>query len=320
MMMNAKSNSNNKEQGCSSSSQSSNQVLMIRPAGFAYNQETATSNSFQEKTSLESELLQSQVTAEFDAMVDQLRNLGIQVMVAEDTCLPQKPDAIFPNNWVSFHASGIMVLHPMKAINRRLERRDSLVSTFERTFQIKEIKDLSSSEEYGEYLEGTGSMVIDRERKVVYAALSPRTRIKALNEFCKSLDYQLIAFNTSDSKGDPIYHTNVMLTIGTDFALVCEDLISNDKEKAKLLDSLKSTGKLIISISEDQVNKYCGNMLELSRKEAKPLLVLSQSAHEVLNETQLKQLAPLVDLCPVQIETIEKVGGGSARCMITEIF
>lgn len=318
--MNSESNPTSTKSIGAISVQSTNQILMIRPAHFGYNAETAHCNSFQAQVDLNPDLLQDQALKEFDEMVSTIRAFGVRVLVADDTALPEKPDAVFPNNWVSFHRKGIMVLHPMKARNRRWERRESLISCMQKTFQIKQLVDLSKREEQGLYLEGTGSLVLDRVNRIAYAAISPRTHLKPLREFCELLDYELISFETLDCKGEAIYHTNVLLSIGARFAVICDKLIAHKSERDRVMDRLHQSGKTIILISEEQVKHYCGNVLELRSCGDKPILVLSKTSLDAFNELQLGQLNRFVELCPVNIHTIEKVGGGSARCMITEIF
>ncbi len=247
---------------------------MIRPAAFGFNKETANCNSFQSQVALHPYALQEFARMEFDQMVVALKAHGIDVFVVDDTEVPAKPDAIFPNNWVSFHEGGKMVVYPMKARNRRYERNSQLIETLENEFSVQEVIDLSASESRGRYLEGTGSLVLDRVNKIAYATLSPRTHTKLLKEFCRIFNYELFSFNTRDFQGEAIYHTNVMLTIGTDFAIICDELIADDRER--VLDRLYETGKTIIPITVDQVAQYCGNMLELSRPDKRPLLVLSR--------------------------------------------
>ncbi|QNR23880.1 citrulline utilization hydrolase CtlX [Croceimicrobium hydrocarbonivorans] len=303
-----------------SAQQSTSQILMIRPARFGFNSETADSNSFQENSGEEASAIQNRALAEFDAMVEKLRSKGVKILVADDTDLPIKPDAIFPNNWVSFHGRGVMVLHPMKARNRRWERRPVLVRTLKCGFQVKTILDLSESESRGEFLEGTGSLVLDRIHHIAYAALSPRTHMSALKDFCDHLEYELHAFHTLDFKGQEIYHTNVILTLGTDFAVICAEAISDEEERNSVLKTLQQSGKDLILISPEQVQNYCGNMLEVRSEEGRAFLVVSETALKAFDSSQIRQLEKYVELIPVSINTIEKVGGGSARCMMAEIF
>lgn len=299
--------------------QSTHHILMIRPAHFAGNAQTAASNHFQ-KDSAEADVHQ-RALAEFDAVVNALRSAGVVVNVIEDTLQPHKPDAIFPNNWVSFHDDGTVVLYPMLAANRRLERRmDVLQRLSERGYYIKEVIDLSGHESVNQFLEGTGSMVLDRVNKLAYACLSPRTDVEVLGEFAQRLDYELVVFDATDNRGWPIYHTNVLMCVGTRFAVVCVQAIASH-ERAGVLHALQSTGHDIVEISMQQMYCFAGNMLELKNQQGETMVVMSQAAHDSLLPAQRAQLQSLAGrLVTVSIPVIETHGGGSVRCMIAEVF
>jgi hypothetical protein len=297
--------------------QTTNHILMIRPVDFKFNEQTAINNKFQQH-SLQTNI-QTKALKEFDDLVTLLRNNEVDVTVIEDTLVPETPDSIFPNNWISFHNNGDVLLYPMFSKNRRLERRDDILSTIKANFAISQIIDLSAYENENIYLEGTGSLVLDRENKIAYACLSLRTSEKVLQDFSRRTGYKTIVFNAFDAAGFPIYHTNVMMCIGSDFAVICLDAISNDDEKEKVNQSLVITGKEIIVISLDQMNHFAGNMLELKNNNGKSLLVMSEQAYLSLTPNQIKALEKHSKLISSPLYTIEKNGGGSARCMLAEI-
>lgn len=290
---------------------------MIRPVDFKFNEQTAGNNKFQ-VASTESDV-QNQALKEFDGFVDLLRKNNVDVTVVNDTTQPETPDSIFPNNWVSFHNDGSVYLYPMFSENRRLERRRDIIDGLEATFQINHISDLSFYEFQEAYLEGTGSMVLDRENKISYACLSIRTDVSALNNFCQLAEYKSVIFNAVDGSGFPIYHTNVMMCIGDKFAVVCLDAIPNLHEKNFLIQVLTSTGKDIVAISLDQMNHFAGNMLQVSNHTGESLLVMSEQAYQSLNEDQIRALEKYSRIIYAPIYTIETNGGGSARCMLAEI-
>ena len=303
-------------------SQSTHHVMMIRPVSFTGNEQTHASNQFQSNEILQSpEIIQQQALQEFEGLVQLLREAEIQVSVWDDTPSPPTPDSIFPNNWVSFHVDGTVVLYPMLAINRRLERRiDVLKDLGKQGLKISNLIDLTKHEAQEKYLEGTGSMVLDRVNRIVYACLSPRTHLELLQEFAEALDYQLFAFNASDANGSAIYHTNVMLCIGSQFAVVCAEVIADDARDT-VLHSLQKSGNAIVEISASQMAAFAGNMLELKTQAGDQCVVLSQSAFDALSVLQRELLQSLGgQLLVAPIPTIERYGGGSVRCMLAEIF
>lgn len=290
---------------------------MIRPVNFGFNEETASSNAFQRKSAVTD--VNSKAQQEFDQMVGILRSNGVDVTVVDDTPVPYKPDSIFPNNWVSFHAGGEVFLYPMQAENRRLERREDIISALEDRFSVKHIIDLSRFEAEDKFLEGTGSMVLDRENKIAYACISPRTNGEVLKIFCEQAGYKAITFDAMDENGKAIYHTNVLMCIGSGFAVICLDSIPNPHEKIVVKDSLTVTHKEIIEITPDQMNRFAGNMLEVKNKAGENLIVMSQSAYDSLLEDQKSALKKYSKLIFADISTIETNGGGSARCMMAEV-
>lgn len=300
------------------SPQTTSTLLMIRPASFGFNDQTAESNSFQQKDA-GLQQVQQKALEEFDAFVTLLQSKGIDVTVVNDTAEPQKPDAIFPNNWISFHNNGDVLMYPMQAENRRYERNEAIIRQLEDRFKVNHVIDLSRFELDNKFLEGTGSMVLDRDHKLAYACLSPRTNAEVLLTFCHHLGYIPVAFNATDSNGKAIYHTNVMMCVGSQFAVVCLDSIADAQEKEAVITSLKNTGKEIIPISHEQMNHFAGNMLEVKNKEGKSLLVMSKSAHDALTEDQVAALEKYTEIVSADLTTIETIGGGSARCMLAEI-
>ncbi|MXV50549.1 amidinotransferase [Pedobacter sp. HMF7647] len=298
-------------------SQTASTVLMIRPVNFAFNEQTSESNVFQ-KAGFE-ENVQLNALHEFDSFVDNLRGRNINVYVIDDTPSPHTPDSIFPNNWISLHNDGSVFLYPMQAENRRLERRDDIIDELRKSFTVLGINDLSYHETEGKFLEGTGSMVLDRENKIAYACLSPRTDREVLEEFARKAGYDVVAFNSADETGKAIYHTNVMMCIGDRFAVICLDSISNEAERNAVTNSFTSTGKEIIEISFSQMNNFAGNMLQLKNSLNETFVVMSQRAFNSLTEDQIKRLNNYSQLIYSDLSTIENNGGGSARCMIAEI-
>lgn len=298
--------------------QTTSNLLMIRPVAFGLNIQTADSNAFQNKKASQ-EAVQEKALAEFDAFVVKLRSHGIDVTVTEDTLKPHTPDSIFPNNWISFHDDGSIYLYPMQAENRRLERRDDLIDVLSKRFSITEINDLSFTEERGEFLEGTGSMVLDRSKKLAYACLSIRTQQKVLDIFCRESGFEAVTFKAVDQNGKAIYHTNVMMCVGDKFVVICLDSIPNKVEKANVVKIINDSEKEIIEISLDQMNQFAGNMLQLVNRERKSFLVMSARAHNALNKIQLNTIAKYAEILSSPLTTIEDNGGGSARCMMAEI-
>jgi hypothetical protein len=306
--------------------QTTNSILMIRPVAFRMNEQTAVNNYYQKVIDgLSAETVNAKAQEEFDTFVNKLRMVGIDVTVVDDTLVPSTPDSIFPNNWISFHENGDVVLYPMFAENRRLERREDILDILEgKGFEVnEEIMDYTSAEEDGFYLEGTGSIVLDRENGKAYCALSPRADEELFIEFCEDFDMSPIifeAFQTVSGERKLIYHTNVMMCIADTFAVICADCIDDKKERKMVLDSLKSDGKEIILITEDQMNNFAGNMLELVGSDERRYLIMSNSAHKSLTKKQIAQLEEHITILSSSLDTIEACGGGSARCMMAEIF
>jgi hypothetical protein len=302
-------------------SQIASSVLMIRPAQFESNPLTAESNRFQGKSSAIPAEQHRAALGEFDALAEALRQAGVEVIVVEDTPEPHTPDSIFPNNWVSFHADGRVVLYPMEAENRRTERRPDIVEMLDANcgFHVSEIVDLTSHEAEGQYLEGTGSMVLDRVNRVAYACLSSRTNLDALGDFAQRMDYDLVAFDAVDRDGEPIYHTNVVMNIGEELAVVCAETIVRDDQQKAVLTRLQETGHEVVTIDADQLEAFAGNMLELRSEAGNRLIVMSQQARASLLDAQLERLQRNGDVVSVPIETIEAASGGSVRCMLAEI-
>lgn len=291
---------------------------MIRPVAFSFNAQTAESNAFQNRDD-DQQAVQQKAAQEFDGFVKILRDNGVNVNVINDTAEPHTPDSIFPNNWVSFHDDGDIFLYPMQAENRRLERREDIIRQLEENFKANHVIDLSRFEAKNQFLEGTGSMVLDRENKIAYACLSPRTNAEVLKAFCEYSGYKAVTFDAFDQNGQAIYHTNVLMAIGSKFAVICLDSITNKPEKEAVTNSLKSAGKEIIGITFDQMNHFAGNMLEVRNNEGDTLVVMSQAAFTSLNEEQKAILSRYGKLVYADINTIETNGGGSARCMMAEV-
>lgn len=305
--------------------QTTNSILMIRPVAFRMNEQTAVNNYYQKVIDgLSPETVNAKAQEEFDTFVNKLRMVGVDVTVVDDTLEPSTPDSIFPNNWISFHENGDVTLYPMFAENRRLERREEILDILEdKGFVVNEIMDYSSAEEDGFFLEGTGSIVLDRENDKAYCALSPRADEELFIEFCEDFEYTPVifeAFQTVRNERKLIYHTNVMMCVADTFAVICADCIDDKKERKMVLDSLKSDGKEIILITEDQMNNFAGNMLELQGADERRYLVMSASAHKSLTKKQIAQLEEHITILSSSLDTIEACGGGSARCMMAEIF
>ena len=306
-------------------SQTTNSVLMIRPVAFRMNEQTAVNNYYQKVLDgLSKETVNAKAQEEFDALVRKLQLVGVNVIVVDDTLNPDTPDSIFPNNWISFHESGDVVLYPMFAENRREERREDIMDILEDNgFVINEIMDYTSAEEDGFYLEGTGSLVLDRENEKAYCALSPRADEELFIEFCEDFEYSPVifeAFQTVNGERKLIYHTNVMMCIGDTFAVICAESIDDKKERKMVLDSLRGDEKEVVLITEAQVNCFAGNMLEVKGIDDRRYLVMSNSAHQSLTKKQIAQLEEHVTIISSNLDTIEACGGGSARCMMAEIF
>ena len=290
---------------------------MIKPVRFGYNAETAVNNYFQQTVD---HSVQEKALEEFDALVLKLRSHKIIVNVVEDSIDPHTPDSIFPNNWISFHENNSITLYPMFAENRRKERKETVLQFIRDHLNITQNNDLSYYEKADKFLEGTGSMVLDRENKIVYACLSPRTNEDVLDHFCRLYQYRKVVFTAADSHGNLIYHTNVMLCIGSRFAVVCLEAIPDEQEKMLVIESLESSGKEIIPIHLQQLHHFAGNMLELENTDVERILVLSTQAYHSLNQQQIRSLEKYATILHSSLNTIETAGGGSARCMLAEIF
>jgi hypothetical protein len=302
-------------------SQLASTVLMIRPVRFESNPQTAESNRFQERTNASPEEQQQAARAEFDGLVSILRDGGIEVLVFDDMPEPHTPDSIFPNNWVSFHADGRVVLYPMEAGNRRLERRTDIIERLgdEHGFAVSEVVDLSAHENDGQYLEGTGSMVLDRIGHVAYACLSSRTHHGPLGDFAQRMNYEVVSFDAVDRDGIPIYHTNVLMSVGEELAVICDAAIPRDEQRAAVLQRLRDSGREIISLDFDQLDAFAGNMLELRNANGDRVVAMSQQAFDSLNDEQRRVLQDNGGILNAPIDTIEASAGGSVRCMLAEV-
>ncbi len=300
--------------------QSTSRLLMVRPLSFRHNEET-NDNTFQNESSAPAEDIRTQALAEFDTFVESLRAKGISVVVRDAELSADTPDALFPNNWISFHDDERVAIYPMKAENRRRERREDLIFEVcnELGLSVDEVVDFTEFEAHDSYLEGTGSMVLDRIHRVCYAALSERTDEHAVDLFCETFGYQAVCFNTVLNQ-KPVYHTNVVMCIGTGFVTVCLEVIANLEERARVRESLAASGRTLIEISIEQLRAFAGNMLEVLNEEGSTYIVLSQRAHASLTPAQISTLSQFGELLPVALPTIELHGGGSARCMLCEVF
>ncbi|MBS1634189.1 MAG: amidinotransferase [Bacteroidetes bacterium] len=294
-------------------------ILMIRPSAFGYNEETADSNFFQQITPGNTDI-QRLALNEFDNMVNILRSHDIDVIVIEDTVHPVKPDAVFPNNWLSTSPNGTISVFPMHTQNRRAEKREDILKWLNENFIVKELQDWSEFEAEGRFLEGTGSMVIDHDNKMIYAAVSVRTNISVLEKFAAANGYQAIVFLAVDKNGHPVYHTNVVMSLGENFAVLCEEAIEEEWELIAVRQILESTGHSIIPISKEQMHCFAGNMIEIENMKSEKFLILSQKAFESLHKEQKRMLEAYCSLLPIPVPTIESIAGGSVRCMIAEIF
>ena len=305
--------------------QTTNSILMIRPVAFRMNEQTAVNNYYQKVLDgLLPATVNAKAQEEFDAFVKKLRSVGVNVIVVDDTLSPDTPDSIFPNNWISFHENGDVVLYPMFAENRRLERREEILDILEdEGFVINEIMDYTEAEMDSIFLEGTGSLLLDRANGKAYCALSPRADEELFIEFCEDFDFAPVifeAFQTVNGDRKLIYHTNVMMCLGETFAVLCADAIDDKKERKMVIDSLKNDDKQVILITEDQVNNFAGNMLEVKGAGDRRYLVMSAAAHQSLTKKQITELEEHVTILSSSLDTIEACGGGSARCMMAEIF
>ncbi len=293
---------------------------MVRPVCFGYNPETAVDNTFQQASGADVNV-QEKALNEFDDYVALLRTNDVDVVVVEDTFDPTTPDSIFPNNWFSTHEDGTLVLYPMAAENRRAERKKTALEAIHGCFKVRRVLDMTSWEADGRFLEGTGVMILDRPNRIVYASESPRCSKKVLEDFCGRMGYAPVVFNAVNRDGIPIYHTNVLMTLGTDFAVFCKESVRDAAQLESVVRSLEASGRKIVDISYRQLANFAGNMLELSSKDGRKLLIMSLAARNSLNSEQLDVLGACgyLILSP-DLEYIEKNGGGSARCMLAEIF
>ncbi len=296
-------------------------ILMVRPAHFGFNPETANNNAFQSNEgNLSVEEISAAAIAEFDSFVDKLRTYQIQVLVIQDTDIPLKTDAVFPNNWVSFHEDGLVLTYPMFSPNRRLERRTDIIETIGEQFEINTWIKLENHELAGKYLEATGSMILDRTNQIAYACHSDRTHPELFADFCKSMNFTPLLFTAQDQEGKDIYHTNVMMAIDETLAIICLEALPNEEERARVEQSLKDSGKEIIAISFAQMNAFAGNMIGVKNAEGETFLIMSSAAYHSLDMQQTERILAHTAIIHSSLEHIEKYGGGSARCMIAEIF
>lgn len=298
--------------------QHTSHILMIKPVNFSFNAETAVNNSFQIPSGEKN--IQEKAQMEFESFIQKLKDNHIDVTVVEDTPEPYTPDSIFPNNWISFHEDGSICLYPMFAQNRRMERKPTVLSAIAEKFRIHQTHDFTTHEDKNIFLEGTGSMVLDRENKIAYACLSPRTHATVLEAFCHKMNYQPVAFTSVDVAGDPIYHTNVMMCVADEYVIICLESIKDIKEKERVIKQIQDTNKKIIEISLDQMNHFAGNMLQVHNNKGQKFLVMSSQAYLALNKDQIDEIEKFNPIIHSDIKTIETNGGGSARCMMAEVF
>jgi hypothetical protein len=293
-------------------------ILMIRPIHFGYNAETAVNNAFQ--VAGQDKDAQQKALQEFDGFVSLLRDNGVQVTVVNDTPEPHTPDSIFPNNWVSFHEDGTLCLYPMFAENRRHERKPKVLEVIREQFRIDRTLDLTHYERKQLFLEGTGSMVLDRDLKIAYACPSPRTEKVVLDEWCREMVYQPVLFNAVDAAGEPVYHTNVVMCVADRYIVICMDALPDPAEREQVRNTIDQSGKELVPITLDQMNHFAGNMLQVASIHGETLLVMSTQAHDSLSPEQLNRLRSYNRIIHAPLSTIETNGGGSARCMMAEVF
>jgi len=298
--------------------QTTSHLLMIKPVNFGFNQETAVNNAFQ--VAGHSELAQQKAAKEFENFVKKLNVYGIDVTVVEDTPEPYTPDSIFPNNWISFHNENKICLYPMFAENRRKERKPNVIETIKQKFKINETIDFTHYENENKFLEGTGSMVLDRVNNIAYACLSPRTNKEVFDKFCETMNFKGISFTSLDDNSGEIYHTNVVMCVADKYAIICLDTIKDAKERELVANTLTNSGKEIIEITTRQMNNFAGNMLQVQNAQGVPFLVMSSTAYRSLSKEQITRIKSYNDTIDAELDTIEKNGGGSARCMLAEIF
>lgn len=295
-------------------------VLMVRPASFGFNPQTAGTNAFQQTLQEDQKEISKKALEEFDRMVDTLQSHDIEVIVAHDEAEPPKPDAVFPNNWISFHHDGSVVLYPMMAENRRIERTIPVIDQLKPDFRINRVIDLSGSERSQQFLEGTGSVVFDYANRIAYASRSARTHETVLMDLCKRIGFKPMLFDAVDENDQPIYHTNVLMCIGSTFAVICLDAIRKEDDQEMLLQSFSDTGHQVVAISYDQLKVFVGNMIEVLSKSGEPFVLISEKAFHTLLPGQIKAITKHAELLPLSIGTIEQYGGGSVRCMVAGIF
>ncbi len=302
-------------------SQLASAVLMIKPVRFQSNPLTAASNRFQGRNTSSPEQQQIDSVAEFDGLRRVLEENGVKVVQFDDTLEPHTPDSVFPNNWVSFHADGTAVLYPMEAPNRRPERRLEIIEQLvtDHRYQVRQLTDLTQHEDKGQFLEGTGSLVLDRVNHIAYACLSSRTNIDALGDFAQRLDYEIVAFDALDSDDAPIYHTNVLMNVGEELAVICADVIAREDQRKAVLQSLNSTGHEVVLLSFAQLEAFAGNMLELRSSSGERLIAMSEQARNSLDDEQLSKIEASARIISAPIDKIESSAGGSVRCMLAEI-
>lgn len=300
--------------------QTTDTVLMIEPVAFGYNEQTAVNNYFQVQ---QEGNVQEKALREFNSFVEKLRSKGITVITIKDTISPKTPDSIFPNNWVSFHRDGKVVLYPMFAENRRLERRQDILDQIKSQFKVEEIIDLSASERDNRFLEGTGSMIFDHDNKIAYGSVSLRLDEDLFRKFCAEFGFSPVVFHSYQTAGEerlPIYHTNVMMCVADKFVVICLDCIDDELEREKVIETIKNSGKELIEISEEQMQNFAGNMLQVHNNVGEKFLVMSQSAYRSLKPEQIAAITKYCEIIYSDLETIETNGGGSARCMLAEVF
>lgn len=304
--------------------QITNTILMIRPVSFRMNEQTAVNNYFMEDIDMKNQEINKKAQEEFDAFVSVLKDKGVNVIVVQDTKEPDTPDSIFPNNWISFHANGTVGVYPMFAENRRNERREDVFEILEENgFKINDVIDYTSAEDEELYLEGTGSILLDRVNKKAYCALSERADEDLFIEFCEDFDFFPVIFTANqsvDGKRLPIYHTNVMMALAENFVVICADTIDDKKERKNVLDHLKKDGKEVIAITEQQMHHFAGNMLQVLGSDDKRYMVMSSAAYHSLRPEQVAQIEHHCGILHSSLHTIETCGGGSARCMMAEVF
>lgn len=302
--------------------QTTRHILMVRPANFAFNEETAANNAFQSRDQrLTPAEMRESAVREFDAFVQKLRDAGVNVIVAQDSPDPVKPDAVFPNNWVSFHQEGYIVTYPMFAPTRRLERSEAVLDAVKQAgFTYTEHRHTEVSETENRFLEGTGSIIFDHQHRLAYACLSPRTDAALLQDLCRNMDYEAVVFHAVDGHGQDIYHTNVMMALGETFVVICLDSVRDPQERAMLEQKFRDTNKAVVDISLAQMSSFAGNMLQVRNNREETLLVMSEQAYRALTPDQISTLESHTNLLWADLSTIETYGGGSARCMMAEVF